>query len=241
MVPGERVIKIQQNSDDPLIVFGLLRHEQKSSVLHFMVKKNPEYQDPIKSKDELIAQIGFRTFKCNPIFSEHNPRNDKHRFERFLQPHRFLAATIFGPITYRPAPVLLFKRNAETGKLDLVAQGSVLSINPDRLIVKKIILTGYPFKVHKKQAVVRFMFHNADDVKWFQKVELHTKHGRHGLITQSLGTHGYMKCVFDDVVHGHDTVCMNLYKRVFPKWTTETFSMLASRNEQKDRMIDEDN
>lgn len=30
-----------------------------------------------------------------------------------------------------------------------------------------------------------------------------------------------MKCVFDGMIKAQDTVCMNLYKRIFPKWTYE--------------------
>lgn len=41
---------------DPTKIFvlsGLLKHEQKLSVLHFMVKRTAEYTDPIKSKVKL--------------------------------------------------------------------------------------------------------------------------------------------------------------------------------------------
>lgn len=35
------------------------------------------------------------------------------------------------------------------------------------------------------------------------------------------GTHGHMKCQFNHQLQSQDTVLLNLYKRVFPKWTFE--------------------
>jgi pre-rRNA-processing protein TSR1 len=208
-----------------MTVFGLLKHEQKKSMMHFQIRKAPGCDDPLKSKDELYAHVGFRTFKCNPIFSEYNPKFKKHKFERYLQNGVFYAASFFAPITFTPCPIVFFKKDSITNQFKLVASGTTLGADPDRIILKKIVLSGHPFKIHARQAVVRFMFYSPEDIKWFKPVDLWTKHGRNGVIKESLGTHGYMKCLFDDILQGNDTVCMSLYKRVFPKWTTEETSL----------------
>jgi pre-rRNA-processing protein TSR1 len=231
----------------PFVVSGLLKHEHKTSVLHFTAQRIPAYEDPIRSKDDLIIQCGFRRFRGRPFFSQ-NTSNDKHKMERFLQAGNAAVASIYGPITIPPAPVLYFKdldrRPAvkPVHRLQLVAIGSLLAVDPDRVAVKKIVLTGFPYKLHKRTAVVKHMFYYPDDIRWFKSVELWTKYGRTGHITEPLGTHGLMKCRFDGKLLSHDTVCMNLYKRVYPKWDTTTLlSELPPERHSKRRTAEEEN
>ena len=99
----------------------------------------------------------------------------------------------------------------------IVACGSVLNVNPDRICLKRIILTGYPVKVKKRTATVKYMFYPPDDIRWFRPVELFTKWGLQGSVKESLGTHGLYKAYFTAPIQQNDTVCMPLYKRVFPK------------------------
>jgi pre-rRNA-processing protein TSR1 len=105
-------------------------------------------------------------------------------------------ATCYGPIIYSPAPVMIYKRH-EGGGLVLVATGNLQAVNPDRIILKRVVLTGYPIRVRKKFAVVKHMFYNPEDVLWFKPAELVTKHGLRGHITETVGTHGLYKSQFN--------------------------------------------
>lgn len=202
----------------PSVACGLLQHESKMSVLHFSIKKHESFTEPVKSKESLIFHSGFRVYKTRPIFSTDDINMDKHKFERFLHPGRFSVASVFTSISFPPLPLVVFKDSPSGEKPILVASGSLKSVDPDRIILKKIVLSGYPQRVQKQRAVVRFMFHNPEDVHWFQRLELWTKYGRRGRIKEAVGTHGAMKCIFDGVLQQRDAVCVSLYKRVYPKW-----------------------
>ncbi|XP_071395887.1 pre-rRNA-processing protein TSR1 homolog isoform X2 [Centroberyx affinis] len=205
----------------PLVLVSLLPHEQKMSVMHLLVRRHPSNTEPIKSKEELVFHCGFRRFRASPIFSQHTSA-DKHKMERFLRPDAPTVVSVYAPITFPTAGVLLFKERGD-GMQDLVATGSLLSCDPQRVVLKRIVLSGHPFKINRRSAVVRYMFFNRDDIMWFKPVELRTKWGRRGHIKEALGTHGHMKCVFDNQLRSQDTVLMNLYKRVFPRWTYDPY------------------
>ena len=202
----------------------LLPHENKTSVLHMGLSNCRDASStevPVKSKDVLTFRCGWRTWTGRPVFSQNNLNCDKHKFERYMpQAGSFFAASVFGPVTYTPCPVLVFR--TIKGTKELVAFGSMIGADADRTIVKRIILTGFPVRVHKRHASVKYMFKDPEDVKWFQPAGLTTKHGLNGKIEQSVGEHGTMKCLFNAPIKQHDTVCLCLYKRVFPKFVDDS-------------------
>jgi pre-rRNA-processing protein TSR1 len=212
----------------PVVLSSLLQHESKLTVMHYGVTKSSAYDAPLKSKTPLWFHVGFRRERASPIFST-DSMGDKHKFERFLHARRPSVASVYGPVTYGAAPVLGFKERIDFAKdgagganptmsVTLALSGSVRKADPDRIVLKRIILTGVPFKTHKSKAVVRFMFYNPEDIRWFKPLELWTKYGMRGKIKDAIGTHGHMKCLFNGVIQQRDTICATMYKRVYPKF-----------------------
>jgi pre-rRNA-processing protein TSR1 len=200
--------------------------------------------ESIKAKQELIVQIGPRRLVIKPVFSAGGTSpNDVHKFERFLHPGRTAVASFMGPLTWGSVPVLVFKRAAptddaepllvnamatdnrpsESATLQLIGTATTIPPSNSRVIAKRIILTGHPYKIHKKLVTVRYMFFNKEDVAWFSALPLWTKRGRQGFIKESLGTHGYFKATFDGKINPMDAIGVSLYKRVWPRpargWT----------------------
>lgn len=100
----------------------------------------------------------------------------------------------------------------------LVATGTLLPPSTNRVIAKRAVLTGHPYKIHKRLVTIRYMFFNDQDVAWFKALQLWTRRGRSGFIKESLGTHGFFKAEFDGKINPQDSVAVSLYKRIWPKW-----------------------
>ena len=161
---------VRMSESSLLTAVSLLPHENKVSVLHMNLSQTTqcdfENNDlPVKSKDVILLRCGWRKWEARPIFSQNNLNCDKHKFERFMPTNgAFFSSAVLGPVTYTPCPVLLFRKNDDK-KSQFVALGSIFNADADRIVVKRIILTGYPTRVHKRHATVKYMFYNPDDVK----------------------------------------------------------------------------
>jgi len=203
----------------PTSLFSLLRHEHKQTAVNASITLSTDFGAPLKSKEELIMQVGPRRLVINPLFSQAgNTPNNIHKFDRYLHPGRTAVASFIGPLMWGSIPVLYFHRRANSpGTLDLIATGTLLPPSTNRVIAKRIILTGHPYKIHKKVVTVRYMFFNDADVEYFKALRLWTKRGRSGFIKEPLGTHGYFKANFDGGLNALDAVAVSLYKRVWPR------------------------
>jgi pre-rRNA-processing protein TSR1 len=229
-------LSLQQSQPQPTAAFSLLRHEHKRTACNYSILLRSDHEVPLRSKTELIVQCGPRRIIVNPLFSQAgNTPNDVHKFDRYLHPGRSAIASFIGPMTWGNVPVLYFQRSVpdpspedpdtmldsvptpNTSPLRLIATGTSLPPSLNRVIAKRIVLTGHPMKINKKIVTVRYMFFNDDDVRWFKSLPLWTKRGRSGFIKESLGTHGYFKATFDGKINPMDAVAVSLYKRVYPR------------------------
>ncbi|CAO3596261.1 unnamed protein product [Absidia cylindrospora] len=209
----------------PYVVFGLLQYEHKSSLLNLQITRDNAYEEPVRSKDPMILHMGFRRYNVKPIYSQNSNKgsNNVHKYDRFLQMGRSTVATVYGPVVFGKVPCMLYKETDDVNEPILVSTGMFMNTDVKRIVAKRIILSGHPFRVHKRSAIIRYMFFNTDDIHWFKPVQLTTKYGRVGHIRESVGTHGYMKCTFDGPMTQQDTVMLSLYKRIFPKWNTDLY------------------
>lgn len=112
----------------------------------------------------MILHMGFRRMEVRPIYSQRGNgkgHNNVHKFERFLQMGKPSVATIYAPTVFGKVPCLLYKETDDVNDPILVSVGSFMDTDTKRIVAKRIILSGHPYKIHKRSAVIRFMFFNS--------------------------------------------------------------------------------
>lgn len=196
-----------------LAMFGLFRNETLFTVLNAtFMNKGP----PVRSKENLLIVCGFRNMWIAPIFSEDN-RSEKHLYLRVVPENGNAIASFIAPAVMQVSHISYFKEI--DGMMQFIGTGAIKTVDPSRMILKRIILTGNPYRAEGKTARVTLMFYNKEDIEWFKGIELAANEKR-GHIVEPIGLKGHFKAQFNKIVQQSDTISMSLYKRVFPKLET---------------------
>lgn len=220
MLLGNGDTEIWQRIPEGRIIsmFGLFKNETRLTVINASITNTGE---PLRSKEPLLIICGFRHLWIKPLLSE-DTRSSKYLFLRVIDQNQSAIASFIAPAFMQGSPITYFKEI--NGMMCFIGTGSIKTVDPNRMIIKRIILTGNPYRTAGRNARVTLMFYNKDDVNWFKGIGLWTKNKRRGHIDEAIGLKGHFKATFDQITRPDDTVCMSLYKRVYPKITTDPVS-----------------
>jgi len=218
----------------PLILGGLVKGEDQIGYVQVRVKKHRWYPKILKNKDPLIVSLGWRRFQTLPVYSvcDHNMR---HRMLKYTPQHLHCDAFFWGPLTPQGTGMMAVQSLADKQtNFRIVATGVVVEMDKSTQIVKKLKLTGEPYKVFKKTAFIKGMFTSSLEVSKFEKAAIRTVSGIRGMIKKSLSQpEGAFRATFEDKILMSDIVFIKTWFTVeVPKYFAPVTNLLMVKEER---------
>ncbi|CAD7958470.1 unnamed protein product [Amoebophrya sp. A25] len=201
----------------PLVVGGLLPGELKMGVMQLRIKNHRWAPRVLKSNDVLLASIGWRRFQTLPMFSLEDRNEKRMRFLKYTPEHMHCHMTFFGPLVPPKTGAVFVKSLKNVANYRVSATGHVLESNQSFNVVKKLKLTGEPYKIFKHTAFVKGMFNSDLECNKALHAKLQTVSGIRGEIKKAEGTEGHFRATFEDRILMSDLVLLKSWVQVEPK------------------------
>jgi ribosome biogenesis protein BMS1 len=202
----------------PIIVGGLLAAEGRMGYLQVRIKRHRWFARTLKTNDPLIFSLGWRRFQSVPIYSldDHSIRM---RMLKYTPEHMHCYASFYGPVALPNTGFCAFNAlSGETVAFRVSATGVVLDIDRSTKIVKKLKLTGVPFKIFKNTAFIKDMFSSTLEVAKFEGASIRTVSGIRGQVKKALNKpEGAFRATFEDKVLMSDIIFLRAWYSIQPR------------------------
>ncbi|KAL1614427.1 Glycoside hydrolase 2 (Mannanase, beta-galactosidase) [Diplodia seriata] len=201
----------------PVIIGGLTPTEDRFGYLQVRIKRHRWHKKILKTNDPLIFSLGWRRFQSLPIYSISDSRV-RNRMLKYTPEHMHCFATFYGPLI---APNTGFCcvnsfSNKNPG-FRIAATGVVLNVDESFEIVKKLKLTGHPYKIFKNTAFIKDMFGTSLEIAKFEGASIKTVSGIRGQIKRALSKpEGCFRATFEDKVLMSDIVFLRAWFPIKP-------------------------
>lgn len=214
-VPAEFVKQFDARM--PIIVGGLSATEDRFGFVQVRIKRHRWHKKILKTGDPLIFSLGWRRFQTMPIYSISDSRV-RNRMLKYTPEHMHCFGTFYGPLIAPNTGFVCFNSfSASNPGFRIAATGTVLSVDESTEIVKKLKLTGVPYKIFKNTAFIKDMFSTSLEIAKFEGASIKTVSGIRGQIKRALSKpEGHFRATFEDKILLSDIVFLRAWYPIKP-------------------------
>lgn len=201
----------------PILIGGLAPTEDRFGFVQIRIKRHRWHKKILKTNDPLIFSLGWRRFQTMPVYSISDSRT-RNRMLKYTPEHMHCFGTFYGPLIAPNTGFCCIQSlsNKNPG-FRIAATGVVLNVDESTEIVKKLKLTGHPYKIFKNTAFIKDMFSSSLEIAKFEGAAIKTVSGVRGQIKKALAKpEGNYRATFEDKILMSDIVFLRAWYPIKP-------------------------